>query len=340
MTASTNISNVPQKGFSNQTFRILVIVLTLLLLGVFIYSYFIGYNLFTPLKNSKFSLGNPSAPTFMFSIYGEGSQGQMKNPMGVTAANNKIYVSDTGNQRVEVFDSSGRFVSTFGKQGSGKGEFQFPYGIAADGSNNIFVADMRAGNIQVFNAQGEFIKYFAEDKPEQAVINSPTGLFYQAGKLYVAELSPPSVKVFDSASGQKLLEFGKRGKAPGELAAPNGVTFTGSAIIVSDSSNENLQVFSPTGEFQYKMDGAIDGKNAKTLTSRGVGVDGRGVIYAVSMMGNYINGFSTKGDYLWSFGTQGAEDNQFYLPNGLFVDNQGRIYVTDQGNSKVSVWEN
>jgi DNA-binding beta-propeller fold protein YncE len=340
MAAPIKLSNVPPRGISKRTFRILVSILVLLVLGAFIYSYLIGYNLLTPLKNSKLTLGNPSPPTFLFSIYGEGSQGQLKKPMGVTAANNKIYVSDTGNQRIEIFDSRGQFISTFGKQGTGKGEFQFPYGIAVDPSNNIYVADMRSGTVQVFNPQGEFVKYFGEDKPEQGVFKSPTGLYLRDGKLYVAELAPPSIKVFDIASGQKVLEFGKSGKEPGQLSAPNGVTVTSDAIIVSDSVNENIQVFSPTGEFQSKMDGAIEGKNAKTLTSRGVGVDGRGVIYGVSMMGNYIAGFSTKGDYLWTFGQQGAEDDKFFLPNGLFVDNQGRIYVTDQGNSKVSVWEN
>lgn len=339
MTASTNISNVPPKGISKRTFRILVIVLVSLLLAVLILSYFMGYNLLTPIKNSKLAI-NPSPPTFLFSIYGEGSQGQLKKPMGVAAANNKIYVSDSGNQRIQIFDSSGKFLSTIGKQGSGQGEFQFPYGIALDSSNNIYVADMRLGNVQVFNPQGEFVKYFGEEKPEQKVFNSPAGIFQRDGKLYVAELSPPSIKVFDIASGQKVLEFGKKGKEPGQLSAPNGVTATSNAIIVSDSVNENIQVFSPTGEFQSKMDGSDQGKNARTLTARGIGVDGRGVIYGVSMMGSYIAGFSNKGDYLWSFGKQGAEDNQFFLPNGLFVDNQGRIYITDQGNSKVSVWEN
>ncbi len=329
------LKRLNQKGISKKNFRRLAVLLPLLIIALFIISYFIGYN---PVKTLLQPLTLfPSPPTYIFSIYGQGADGQLKKPMGVTVANSRIYVTDTSNQRVQVFDYSGKALFKFGQGGSGAGQFQFPYGIAVDSNNIIYVADMWANNIQQFTSDGKFVKYFAKKE-----VGKPTGLFIANGKLYEADLKSNSIKVFDLATEKKVQEIGKQGTGAGQLIAPNSVAVTADKIYVGDSQNDRVQAFSIDGKFLYVMNGAEDGssKNAKTITVRGVGVDGRGVVYGASMLGNYVCGFDSKGKYLWTFGGQGMDDGQFILPNGLYVDSQGRVYITDEGNNRVSVWEN
>ena len=52
-----------------------------------------------------------------------------------------VYVTDTMNNRVEIFDADGKFISTFGKNGDGPGYFARPKGIAVDSDGHIWVAD-------------------------------------------------------------------------------------------------------------------------------------------------------------------------------------------------------
>lgn len=70
-----------------------------------------------------------------------------------------VYVTDTLNNRVEIFDADGNFVSTFGKNGDGPGYFARPKGIAIDGDGHIWVADSMQDRLQVFNKEGQLLTY-------------------------------------------------------------------------------------------------------------------------------------------------------------------------------------
>jgi DNA-binding beta-propeller fold protein YncE len=70
-----------------------------------------------------------------------------------------VYVTDTINNRVEIFDADGKFISTFGKNGDGPGYFARPKGIAVDGDGHIWVADTVQNRLQVFNREGQLLTY-------------------------------------------------------------------------------------------------------------------------------------------------------------------------------------
>jgi DNA-binding beta-propeller fold protein YncE len=66
-----------------------------------------------------------------------------------------VYVTDTLNDRVEVFDAEGVFIRTFGKNGDGPGEFTRPKGIAIDCDGHVWVADANMNRLQVFTPEGD-----------------------------------------------------------------------------------------------------------------------------------------------------------------------------------------
>ncbi len=84
---------------------------------------------------------------------------QFSSPDGIAfnSSNNKIYVADSGNHRVQVLNSDLTYSSTIGRQGSGNGEFSYPWGISCDRTGKVYVADSYNNRIQVFTAEGTFL---------------------------------------------------------------------------------------------------------------------------------------------------------------------------------------
>jgi sugar lactone lactonase YvrE len=70
-----------------------------------------------------------------------------------------VYVTDTMNNRVEIFDADGNFISLFGKHGDGPGDFARPKGIAIDSDGHIWVADQIQDRLQVFNREGQLLAF-------------------------------------------------------------------------------------------------------------------------------------------------------------------------------------
>lgn len=87
-----------------------------------------------------------------------------------------IYVTDTLNNRVEVFDADGKFVREFGKAGDAPGDFARPKGIAIDSDGHVWVADAMLSRIQIFTKQGKFLLAFGSFGPLPGEFQALTGL--------------------------------------------------------------------------------------------------------------------------------------------------------------------
>ncbi len=68
-----------------------------------------------------------------------------------------LFVSDTLNNRVQVFDADGKFIRAFGKAGDGPGYFARPKGIAVDSDGHVWVADAVQDRVQVFTPEGQLL---------------------------------------------------------------------------------------------------------------------------------------------------------------------------------------
>lgn len=86
--------------------------------------------------------------------------GEFAKPTGVAVdQDGNLYVSDTWNNRVEVFDAEGNFIRAWGKNGDGPGYFARPKGIAIDADGHVWVADAVQDRLQVFTQEGQLLIY-------------------------------------------------------------------------------------------------------------------------------------------------------------------------------------
>nr|NCR42073.1 6-bladed beta-propeller [Microcystis aeruginosa W13-11] len=122
-------------------------------------------------------------------------------PFGIAVGSGgNIYVADTFNSRVQVFNPSGVFQSAFGSFGTGDGEFSFPNGIAVGSGGNIYVADTFNSRVQVFNSNGVFQSAFGSGGSGDGEFFIPVGIAVDGGgNIYVADARNNRVQVFSQS---------------------------------------------------------------------------------------------------------------------------------------------
>ena len=134
-----------------------------------------------------------------------------------------VYVTDTLNNRVEIFDADGQFISAFGKEGDGPGRFARPKGIAIDGDGHIWVADEVQSRIQVFNRQGQLLMYLGERGWYPGQFQGLYGVAFDKAdnRIITSEQLPGRVQVFQYVTDAEAAAEKARGDAGKSGAAPN-----------------------------------------------------------------------------------------------------------------------
>ena len=109
----------------------------------------------------------------------------------------RVYVTDTFNSRIQVFDVGGGFVGTLGSMGFGPGRLLRPKGIAIDCDGHIWVADAGQYRVQVFDGRGHLLAYFGQRGGLPAQFMLPAGLFIdQRNRVIVSDQGTGRVQVF------------------------------------------------------------------------------------------------------------------------------------------------
>ena len=108
-----------------------------------------------------------------------------------------LYVADTLNNRIQIFDADGNFISMFGKPGDGPGTLARPKGIAVDSDRHIWVADAMQGRIQIFDREGHLLAFFGEPGKHPGQFGLPTGLCIdKQNRVVVSEQLKGRIQVF------------------------------------------------------------------------------------------------------------------------------------------------
>jgi DNA-binding beta-propeller fold protein YncE len=103
---------------------------------------------------------------------------------------------------VEVFDSTGKYVRKFGKQGDAFGTFSRPKGIALDSYQNVYVLDAMHQNFQIFNNAGEMLMYVGQYSPMNNGFENPISIAIDGkNRIYVTDNLNSRIQVFQLLKG-------------------------------------------------------------------------------------------------------------------------------------------
>mmetsp|Transcript_643 Transcript_643/g.1359 ORF Transcript_643/g.1359 Transcript_643/m.1359 type:complete len:600 (-) Transcript_643:6-1805(-) len=173
--------------------------------------------------------------------------GQFLWPMGVAFSPwGDLFVSDPHQDRIQVFDSNGRFLRMFGSEGPNNGELSYPTGIAFTPSGHLVVADGGNHRVQLLRPDGTFVRTIGSSGNGEETFTNPGGVAVGAdGSIVVAaHRGHHGVHVFDEG-GAFVRSIGSQGGGPGQFEQPWGVAVGPQGeVIVCDCGRKDVQVFS------------------------------------------------------------------------------------------------
>jgi len=246
-----------------------------------------------------------------------------------------IYVADTGNSRIQKFNSDGEFLSSWETNGFENGELQSPVGIAIY-ENNVYVVDEKQNTVQKFDNDGNFILKWGEFGNENGQFIEPQGITINSnGVVYVADSMNHRIQIFTS-DGEFLSSFGNYGFRDGSLKIPVDVAVYGDFIYVSDPGNYKIEKYTSDGIFLKSFDYNFAGSQVRP---GGLIVDPNGDIYFVDAVKYRVVKMNSDGKTITSWGNIGTGNGKFLEPKDLVLDNSGYLYVLDSSLGLIQKFE-
>jgi sugar lactone lactonase YvrE len=250
-----------------------------------------------------------------------------------------LYVSDTYNHRIQVFDlTSGSpvystTIGTAGVSGSGANQFNEPYRIAIDGSNRLFVADQMNNRVQRCTYSAGWTCTTLDSS-----LNHPQGVTIDSSNnIYIADTE--NARIRKCTSGGACGDFVNNTYWFYDVAVDSSGRVYGAAayddIVVRFSSTGTLLGTFVGVEFVPYLTDNYHYNHPR------IRIDPSNNILVLESYGMRLLKLDPTGTPLWSFGVNGVDswDNEHLnWPEGLAADKYGNIYVADTGFCRVKMF--
>lgn len=270
------------------------------------------------------------------------SQFNIAEKMAVDSDNN-IYVVDVSNIRIQKFSSAGSYITQWGASGTGNGQFTSisTAGIAIDANDVVYVADGRVGidRIQTFTTAGSYAGQWDLPVDEQGrQFSTPWHIQPADDHLYLVDVGSGRIEEITTA-GAFVSYIGNYGGL-----TPDPVEVTSDAegnLYIADQANLQVQKRNEAGSYLSKLYSYYP----STFGPNAIAIGPTGNIYAAFSLRNIVQVYSPTYELLDTIGTYtgsivgSSADGEFYDPQGVAVDSQGNIYVTDRNNYRVQKFD-
>ncbi|HEV7918047.1 MAG TPA: 6-bladed beta-propeller, partial [Solirubrobacterales bacterium] len=262
---------------------------------------------------------------------GDGTYGNLSGEFNfptdvAVSAGGDLYVAEEGNSRIQKFNSSGAPVALWGanggdgSSGGGSGEFAYPGGLTVGSNGNVYVADTDNHRVQVLTSSGVHLMNIGSVGSGGGELSAPSDVAVDAaGNIYVTERVANRVSKFDS-SGAFVATWG---------------------FDVNTAGSTNFEVCTAADICQTGSPGQAAGQ---LYTPESVAIDSSGNVWVSDNMNCRLAEYSAEGNFLANLGANdgdgscGSGPGEFQSPRGLAASSNGRVYVADSLNSRVSVF--
>lgn len=265
----------------------------------------------------------------------------LSKPYSIAVHRGRLFLSDSVERFVKVFDiPSGRYF-TVGE--NDPGALKKPLGIDIDANGTLYVSDNGDGTIKVYDRDGKHLRTLGGAKLFDRLASVTVDR--NGARVYAVDIGGVSsgnhrVRVLDARDGRALFDIGKRGSGPGEFNLPRDVAIgKGGQIYVVDGGNFRVQVFEADGRYLQSF-GAVGRQLGNFARPKELATDAQGNVYVVDTAFGNFQLFNPEGELLMFVGERSERDGpaRYMLPSGVYVDEDGRVYMVDQWFRKVDIY--
>lgn len=288
--------------------------------------------------------GSPGSRLGQFR-FGEGAPGAPPGG-GVAVAGGYVYVSDSGNDRIERFTLDGAHPFAWGTRGNGPGAFEHPAGLAVRG-DELYVADANNDRIDVFHTDGSYAGQSGPVDMGAEQLMSPMDVAIgPAGRVYVADDNNHRVVELTAGLGYVTewalhpLEGEPEGWQPNRgaeaLSYPRAVAVSATGwVYVADAAASRIDVIHGAGG-PVQPWGVSARSYGQFILPRDVAATPGGGALTADMLGRRVELFEGALVYRASFrGGAGIVGHHLFEPVALARASDGSLWVTDQENGLV-----
>ncbi|XP_035681604.1 tripartite motif-containing protein 2-like [Branchiostoma floridae] len=263
---------------------------------------------------------------------GGGSEpGKFTRNYGVAvSADNEIFVTDLGNQRVQVFSMEGTYLRLFPTVlPAGKGQKIEPYDVAMDGKGHVWAVGYREKTQQVLHA----VQYSKNGLPTTA-----TTFDVQHRTRYpsiAVDLRNNNIIVVAATqifilqpTGSVYRRFGAAGRLKAEFSYVT--TDQASNIVVVDTAQSTVHVYDPSGRHRVTFGGYGQGEG-KLLVPRGICVNKTGHIFVADWLKHKVDMFTSSGEFARTV-------VNISYPWGIALGPDGHLVVTRKTDNTVTIF--
>jgi YD repeat-containing protein len=247
-----------------------------------------------------------------------GGKGELSSPEGITydPADSSLYVS-TGNDQILQFSKSTKGkpeVKAYGKEGTGKLEFDSPEGLTIAANGDIWVADKSNHRLEEITDKGKYVGEAGVGKGEYSDVTLCDG------KLYAADAAGQHIDEVGTETKETILNtFGKEGKENGQFTQIARIACDpqNHDLYATDAGSDRVDIFSDTGTFVNAF-GSKGSEPGDLNTPLGIAITASNVTYIDDSENNRVS--------VWSGGGT----------NGPGTHGVRTVYYTAEGESEVS----
>jgi hypothetical protein len=275
--------------------------------------------------------------TYIGEFGGTGTMsGLFKNPAAVAISDDqRIFICDRGNHRVQIFDMKGNFLREFGRFGWKEREFDEPADICVKSMLNIYIADYNNQRVQRFDRNLNFISalYSNPGDDNRFQFREVLSVLYSGqGDLFLLDGGENKVIKF-TGQNQGQTAFGYYESGMGELVKPVQIDISSkNQIVVTDTEAKAILIFDYFGNFIQKV------QDLNLQQPNGLAIDRKDRIYVSDLQSRQLLIFSLKGRLLAQITQIGGNFLQSPKDVALYYigENRYRIYVIDGDIIKIA----
>jgi len=247
-------------------------------------------------------------------------------PVGVLVLEGRdlVLISDWTNNRLVVTDQQGKTKQIVPG-------FEGPVGMAYDPVKNLlYLTEQKVNRIRVLD--GTSFKPVGEIKIKGMTFNEPRGLWFDSDrKLYLVDTMNSRIIVFDEG-GSLIKTIGKEGMGDDEFYYPRGVSVDSQGRVwMTDTLHHTVKVFDASGKYLFRI--GKEGSDLEGLNRPRYVVVKDDIAIISDYQNNRLKIYNSQGDLTGVIDAIGGD--HLLNPEGLWIDDQGFLWVADSGNNRV-----